>query len=160
VWAADLVRRLGGLLAAKADSQAGALLDRDPATHTGLGNPDAVVSLLGSLRASEATGQAAALASRIAAQASAGNPAVAVLLFKLRETGASAQAAELIQRLPAGGMFQPGSGAFEEVRRHTPLLARMACQRAPHTNATCAFTASVWLLGSDVSAAAAVHQMQ
>jgi hypothetical protein len=27
----------------------------------------------------------------------------------------------------------PGSGAFEEVRRHTPLLARMACQRAPHT---------------------------
>jgi hypothetical protein len=98
---------LGVLREVGATGQITALLDRDPAAHASLDNPDAVAALLGTLREVGARAQATTLARRAAAHASLDNPyAVAALLHALREAGAGAQVAELIERLPAAGMFR------------------------------------------------------
>jgi hypothetical protein len=63
--------------------------------------------LLGALRKAGAAGQAAALASRAAANTPLDHPAgVAVLLGALREAGAAEQAAALVGQLAEAGLFR------------------------------------------------------
>jgi glycine cleavage system regulatory protein len=72
------------------------------AAHVSLSNPDAVGSLLKTLREAGATGQVSALASRAAADVSLDNPrVVARLLEVLDEAGAIGQVATLLNRDPA-----------------------------------------------------------
>ena len=125
-----VARLLDSLRKAGADEQTAALLARDPAAHASLGNPirtdrlpgslrqahreaaillgsQALTRLLDSLREAGADEQAAALASRVAAQAPLDDPLrAATLLEFLREAGADEQAAALVDRLPAVGLFE------------------------------------------------------
>jgi hypothetical protein len=89
------------------------LLDRDPAAHVSLDDPDKVAALLGALGEAGADGQVAALAHRAAAQASLDEPyKVAGLLGALRAAGATGQIATLLDRDPAAhvSLDDPGGG--------------------------------------------------
>jgi hypothetical protein len=94
--------------------QVTALLDRDPAAHVPLDDPDAVAELLRALREAGARDQVDVLAGRAAAQVALDDPgAVARLLFRLQAPGTQNQADVLAGRLPAAGLFafiveQPG----------------------------------------------------
>lgn len=92
---------------AGADRQVATQLDRDPAAHVSLDNPNRVASLLDVLRKAGADRQVATLLDRdAAALVSLENPdAVDGLLRALHEVGNKAQVAELIERLPASGRF-------------------------------------------------------
>jgi len=105
---------LSGLQAVGAEEQVATLLNRDPAAHVLLDDPDAVADLLSGLQAVGAEKQAAALADR-AAHATLDDPyAVATLRGTLRAAGAQEQATALTDRLPGAGMF----GLFREQDGH------------------------------------------
>ena len=80
---------------AGAQDQVAGLLDRDPAAHVALDNPDAVATLLYGLLEAGARDQAATLAADVPLDYPAG---VAELLRALRKAGAQEQAAALATR--------------------------------------------------------------
>ena len=145
-------------------------LDQRPARwgviHASIDDPYAVASLLRALREAGARGQAAALASRAAAQAPLGNPyAVIQLLDELHEAGAGEQVSVLAARAAAhAALDNPSAVASLSLRlqnvdggEQVSVLATRAAAHAAHILSHIPlndpYAVGSWLLGLAVAGA-------